>query len=290
MEIKNRLFPYPVLCAENDDYIDCSFDIKTNLTEEVADLVLTFDVEPTNNNELSWLIRDGLADVIVHIECSSTAYRTVVGITGNKRAFRLPKSKVNNEVYLVGMIVAKKDIKDFTSANLNEDYGSEPIGFHKGSILAYRNLPKILVTKNYEELAGDNTFFTIIKRTSLEGAEQLPVSYELSSPKIQIIVDEKTYDEYIKYHNNPLMEPITNTLLVMPAIAYVVETLRDYGSDHPYKTLFWYQKFKKACKLQGKDFEQDIIDSEKSSLEIAQELLRYPIGRAFESLSRVIEE
>ena len=289
MEIKNRLFPYPVLCAENDDYIDCSFNVKTNMTEEVADLVLTFEVDLVNNDELSLLIRDGYAEVIVHIECSSTAYRTVVGITGNKRAFRLPKARVNNEVYLVGMIVAKKDIKGFTSVNLNEDYGSEPIDFQKGSILAYRNLPKYLITKNYEELAGDNTFFTIIKRTSLEGAEQLPVTYELSAQKIQIIVDEKTYDEYIKYHNNPLMEPITNTLLVMPAIAYMVESLRDYGCD-PFKTLFWYQKFKKACKLQGKDFEQDIIDSEKSSLEVAQELLRYPIGRAFESLSRVIEE
>lgn len=289
MEIKNRLFPYPVLCAENDDYIDCSFNVKTSMTEEVADLVLTFEVDLVNNDELSVLIRDGYAEVIVHIECSSTAYRTVVGITGNKRAFRLPKARVNNEVYLVGMIVAKKDIKGFTSVNLNEDYGTEPIDFQKGSILAYRNLPKYLITKNYEELAGDNTFFTIIKRTSLEGAEQLPVTYELSAPKIQIIVDEKTYDEYIKYHNNPLMEPITNTLLVMPAIAYMVESLRDYGCD-PFKTLFWYQKFKKACKLQGKDFEQDIIYSEKSSLEVAQELLRYPIGRAFESLSRVIEE
>lgn len=290
MEIKNRLFPYPVLCVENDDYIGCSFDIKTNMTEEVADLVLTFDVEPLNNDELGLLIRDGYADVIVHIECSSTAYRTVVGITGNRRAFRLPKSRVNNEVYLVGMIVAKKDIKGFTSAKLNDDYGSEPIDFQKGSILAYRNLHKFLISKNYEELAGDNTFFTIIKRTNLDGAEQLPVTYELNAPKIQIIVDEKTYDEYIKYHSNPLMEPITNTLLVMPAIAYMVEALRDYGYDHPFKTLFWYQKFKKACKLQGKDFEQDIIDSDKSSLEIAQEMLRYPIGRAFESLSRVIEE
>ena len=289
MEIRNRLFPYPVLCAENDDYINCSFNIKTNMTEEIADFVFTFDVELENNNELSWLIRDGFADVIVHIECSSTAYRTVVGVTGNKRAFRISKSRVNNEVYLVGMIVAKKDIKGFTSTNLNEDYGTEPIDFHKGAILAYRNLPKYLITKNYEELAGDNTFFTIIKRTTLEKAELLPVIYELSSPKIQIIVDEKTYDEYIKYHNNPLMEPITNTLLVMPAIAYMVETLREQGCDS-FKTLFWYQKLRKACKLQEKDFEQDIIGSDKSSLEIAQELLRYPIGRAFESLSRVIEE
>lgn len=85
------------------------------------------------------------------------------------------------------------------------------------------------------------------------------------------------------------MESITNTLLVMPAIAYMVEVLRDHGCE-PYRSLFWFQKFKKICQLQGKDFEQDIIYSEKSSLEIAQELLKYPIGRAFESLSRVIEE
>ena len=35
MEIKNRLFPYPVLCEENDDYVDCSFNIKTEVKEEL---------------------------------------------------------------------------------------------------------------------------------------------------------------------------------------------------------------------------------------------------------------
>ena len=38
------------------------------------------------------------------------------------------------------------------------------------------------------------------------------------------------------------------------------------------------------------NFRKYLNGEEKSSLEIAQELLRYPIGRAFESLSRVIEE
>lgn len=288
MEIKNRLFSYPVLCVENDDYIDCSFNVKTRVTEELTDLLLSFEVMLENNDELSWLIRDGAAEVIVHIECSSTAYRKVVSITGNKHAFRLPKSRVNNDVYLVGMIIAKKDIKNFTSVRLNEDYGSESINFQKGYILAYRNLPKIFITKNYEELAGDNSFFTIIKRTTQDGEEAFPVVYEMNSPKIKILVDEKTYDEYIKYHNNPLMEPITNTLLVMPAIANMVEVLRETGSDS-FKPLFWYQKIKEACRAQGKDFERDILDSEKSCMEIAQELLHYPIARAFESISRVIE-
>ncbi len=40
MEIKNRLFPYPVLCMENDDYIDCEFNIKFNQVEELKEIVL----------------------------------------------------------------------------------------------------------------------------------------------------------------------------------------------------------------------------------------------------------
>ena len=45
MEIKNRLFPYPVLCMENDDYIDCEFNIKFNQVEELKEIVLQFEVE-----------------------------------------------------------------------------------------------------------------------------------------------------------------------------------------------------------------------------------------------------
>ena len=51
MEIKNRLFPYPVLCIENDDYINCEFNIKFNQFEELKEIVLQFEVE-LNNNEL----------------------------------------------------------------------------------------------------------------------------------------------------------------------------------------------------------------------------------------------
>ena len=42
-------------------------------------------------------------------------------------------------------------------------------------------------------------------------------------------------------------------------------------------------------KAKDEYFITDIIDSEKSCMEIAQDLLQYPIGKAFESLSKVIE-
>ena len=68
MEIKNRLFLYPVLCSENDDYKDCSFEVKSAISEELTDLIIKFEVVLSGNEELQWLIRDGNAQVIVHIE------------------------------------------------------------------------------------------------------------------------------------------------------------------------------------------------------------------------------
>lgn len=288
MEIKNRLFPYPVLCVENDDYENCEFNVITKVHEELNDIVIDFDIQLVGIPEMQWLIRDNNAQYVIHIECSSTAYRTIIKTAETKKTVRIPKSRVNIEISLLATVVAEKDIINFNSNNLNEDY-DESISFRRGSILAYKNLPKIYVTKNYEELAGDNSFFTVVKRIDGDGIQNLPVTYSLADSKIKILVSEKIYDEYIKYHKNPTMEPLMNTLLVMPAIAHMIDEIRANTAEE-YKQYYWYQKINKACKLQGKDFVEDIINSEASCMDVAQEMLQLPIERAFECLSRVIEE
>ena len=83
MEIRNRLFPYPVLCMENDDYIGSTFDVQFSQTEELKDIVLQFEVE-LDNDELLDLIRQGKADYLVHIECSNTSFRKVLRNEGKK--------------------------------------------------------------------------------------------------------------------------------------------------------------------------------------------------------------
>lgn len=292
MEIKNRLFPYPILCNENDDYVDSYFYGKCELKEEISDLVLDFDLFLENNEELEWLIRDGYAEYAVHIECSYTGFRTVIKKAGNHFSYRIPKSKVNVEIEIVCAIVASKQIVSFESNNLNEDYEDEEISFARGAILAYYNLPKIYVTKNYEELTGENAFFTIIKRVKTDEQEINPVIYDINGSKIKILVDEEIYNEYAKYHTNPNMEALMSSLLVMPAIMYMIETVREEGIENidKYKPLYWYQKISKACKLQGQDFYRDYLATNKTCIEIAQQLLQNPINRAFDGLAKVIEE
>ncbi len=288
MEIKNRLFPYPVLCVENDDYENSEFDVITKVKEELNNIVIDFDIRLSGVPKIQWLVHDNNAQYVIHIECSSTAFRTIIKTSETKKTVHIPKSRVNGEIALLATIVAEKDITDYSCNNLNEDY-DETISFSRGSILAYKNLPKIYVSKNYEELAGDNPFFTVVKRTDGDGVAKLPVTYNLSDAKIKILVTEKIYDEYIKFYSNPNMEPLMNTLLVMPALAHMVDEVRENGPEE-YKELHWYQKINKACKLQGKDFLEDIIHSEASCMDIAQEMLQMPIERAFDCLSRVIEE
>lgn len=286
MEIRNRLFPYPVLCMENDDYENCMFNIQTKQTEELKDIVLQFDVD-LDNKELLELIREGKADFLVHVECSNTSFRKVVRNSGNSFTYRIPKTKVNKEIYLVGMIVAKQSITNFYSPNFNEDY-DEPVDFEKGSILAYRNLPRIIVLKNYEELAGDDAFFTIVCKNNEQDMDE-PVTFDLNDNKIKIFVDDSIYNECVKFQTNLVMKPLMISMLVMPALTYVIEVLRNDGIES-YISCYWYQKIKKSCELQGKRFVDDIIYGDATSIELAQEMLQLPLGKAFRNLSSVVEE
>lgn len=286
MEIRNRLFPYPVLCMENDDYVNCGFNIRIKQTEKLKDIALQFDVD-LDNKELLQLVREGKAEYLVHVECSNTSFRKVVRNAGNSFTYRIPKAKVNKEVYLVGMVVAKQTITNFYSSNFNEDY-DEPVEFAKGSILAYRNLPRIIVLKNYEELASDDSFFTIVCKNSGQDIDE-PVTFDLNGNKIKIFVDDSIYNEYVKFHTNPVMKPLMISMLVMPALAYVIEEVRSDGIEN-YVSCYWYQKIKKSCELQGKRFVEDIIDGDSTSIEIAQEMLQLPLGKAFRNLSAVVEE
>jgi hypothetical protein len=161
MEIKNRLFPYPVLCDETDDY-KINPNIISEIHESINDIniVVKFDL---SNWELLKLVRKGYADYVLHFECSSTSFRKVIRTDVSEITYSIPKSKVNVEVTVLAMLVAKVDINNFKSSALNDDYLEETISFDKGSILAYKNLPRIYVYKNYEELASNESIFSIVK-------------------------------------------------------------------------------------------------------------------------------
>ncbi len=278
MEIRNRLFPYPVLCDETDDYKEDGLYITSQTKEDMNDIVgiVRFKLE---NKAMLDLIRMGYAEYVVHLECSSTSYRRVIRSDVSEIPYCIPKSRVNIEVTVLAMIVAKRRIENFVSKDLNEDYEGETISFEKASILAYKNLPRIYIYKNYEELAGNESLFSIIKIGLPDDEEIKPLTFDLTGDRIKIMVDSKTYGAYVYFQQK---SAIAMSMLVMPAVNYMLDELRE--SPEAFSNCMWYMKMKQFYKAQGRDFIEDVIYSDKNIVEIAQEMLKSPIGKAYRDL------
>lgn len=278
MEIRNRLFPYPVLCDETDDYKEDGLNIISQTREGMNDIngMVRFEL---GNKAMLDLIRMGYAEYVVHLECSSTSYRRIIRSDVSEINYSIPKSRVNVEVTVLAMIVAKRKIENFVSEDLNEDYDGENIIFEKASILAYKNLPRIYIYKNYEELAGNESLFSIIKVGLPDDVEVKPITFDLTGDRIKIMVDPKTYEAYVHFQQK---SAIAMSMLVMPAVNYMIDELRE--SPESFSSRMWYMKMKQFYKAQGKDFIDDVIHSDRNIVEIAQEMLKSPIGKAYRDL------
>ena len=78
MNITKRLYTYPVLSEERDDYQNSTFDANVSYKMNgVNSLHLEFNIE-MDNPDLQSLIGSGRAEYVIHIECSNTSYRTTI--------------------------------------------------------------------------------------------------------------------------------------------------------------------------------------------------------------------
>lgn len=287
MEIKNRLFPYPVLSIDTDDYTEGEFYVETSILEQGVNDILVKFVMNLDNQGLQDLINRGLAEFVIHLECSDTAFRTVIRTSSNTETYRIMNSRVNGNISLLGMVVSKTEILRYENSSLNEDYDGIEINIPKASILAYENMDAIHIAKNYEELAEKDSIFSIIKRMRIDQNEHNKIQFRLDQDRIKITVDDDIYNTYIKYQTNTAMQQIMRSLLVVPALTYMLEILRTEDIE-PYEDAYWFIKLQNFYKENGLSFVDDIIEGEEMISDIVQDMLRLPIGDAILGISDIL--
>lgn len=77
MEIKYKLYPYPVLSSYSNDYGTGAFDVAIDIVRDGYDLRIDFLATLTCQS-LQDCIKQGVAKFVYHLECSQTGFRTVV--------------------------------------------------------------------------------------------------------------------------------------------------------------------------------------------------------------------
>lgn len=223
MNITKRLYTYPVLSEEKDDYntsvFDVDFEYKMN---SVNSLQLNFRTS-LDNEELKNLILEGKAEYIIHIECSNTAYRTTLNFIMEQISLEIPVGRIYGKLEMIALIVLKNNVNQLINSDWNVDYDGVAFDLAKGSILGYKNLPVLDIVKNYEEFTSASSIFMVYKRLT---TEEKPIDVSLDSSQIRIGLGTQEYDVYSRFCKKSQFQPILNSMLVFPALVYVFEELK----------------------------------------------------------------
>ncbi len=281
MDIKNRLFPYPVLSSSTDDYVTSSFEFQATVSTGLREIIVALDMK-LDNEQIRQYIQDGLFEYVIHIECPATSYRTICGFFEDKYTIRIPEVKVNKKVSLCAFVVARRDIIGYRNSDFNEDYKDASFSLERGEIVAIGGQYDAVVTKAPEDMTKLPSIFTICKYASTE-EECMKIS--LGTEKIVISISNSSFENYRMLTNMPTLLPVFHAAVIFPALIYVFEALKqqDLGVYEEYR---WFVGLRKTFEKYGMKLDKDTL-SETTSYELAQKLLDMPVNRALNAVTMV---
>ena len=283
MEIKYKLYPYPVLSGYSDDYKDGQFDVSIDISRDGYDLKISFQAALTCQSLLD-LIQNEKAKYVYHLECAQTGFRTVSQTNKVTETYILSSKQVNGKLQICPFVAAIQDITGYSSADFHNDYSGISFDIEAGCVLAVGKMVTVDISKDIDDLANTPSIFSITRNADA-ACKQMLVDY--SGRKILIKLPLDDYYSYKQLGNMPQAQSILNSLTVIPALTYVLEELRAQSIDERSENsdMLWYRTLSKALLTQfGCDIESENYNSQ-NFMELAQKLINNPISDAFKMLT-----
>ena len=280
MEIKYKLYPYPVLWNKNDDYkmpSEFSAEIKTEENFKNTKLKIKFFLK---DKEIEKLIRENKAEYVVHIEGTRTYFRDFISTRETEITYDLKDRDILGKLEINFFILAKQDIRGYRNDNFNEDYSSEAFNLKKGNIIAIADGYRFDIEKNDDELGKISSIFSICKK---ETVEQTGMTVDMSYEKIRIGLNITDYVNYSQLSQNPNKVDSANSVIIFPALIYIFEQLKKDFNETDYTEYKWFRALENIFKKNGEELNKGLLENE-ISIDLAQRVLNYPIERAFNSL------
>lgn len=283
MEIRPKLYPYPVLSYYSDDYVDSNFDTVINPVRDGYNIRLDFLAE-VNNSGISDLLTSGKAKIVYHLECAQTGYRVAVSTEKNELSHVIVNKMISGRLQVCPFIVAETEISEYVNPNFHEDYRGFKFTIEEGCVMAVGKQVNIDVDKDISDLSNTPSVFSIIKN---DDELALGMVVEFNYKKIVIKLSERDFFNFKSLNGQVLIQSILNSLVVIPALTYVLEEVskRDPDERYEYSSYAWYRAVKKSLANKFNcDIESDKF-SERNMLETAQKLINVPLSDALQTLS-----
>ena len=273
MEIRNRLYPYPVLAFYNDDFKNSSFSMEVNCIVEKSLVRFNFD-SYLSNDHLMHLIELGDLCYAVHIECPSTSFRKIFFFEKESYEIEIEAGKLNNKVQVCSFIIAKDNIENYTNPDFNDLYKDMTFYIEKNNILAISDYFEITIDKDYDDIKNVNSIFYVLPNN--DNCPNMDVSLNEDLIYIKLPIDSyKTY-KYIQY--SPFHLKIIHSVFILPVLVLIFEKFKAFDIDQfeEYESLRWFKSLRKALEKLGHEFTPEYL-SKNDSLALAQIILDNPV-------------
>lgn len=283
MKIKSsRLYSYPVLSAMYDDYIGSNFNIKVKAYKKTKNLSLIINCD-LNNDDLLALINKEKAKIICHFECPKTKLRYTKDLKIGDNDFDIPNADINEQLQLVAFVVAKEDLKDYTSKAFNPDYSNVKFNIETGSVLAISNQPDVPIEKNIYDLSNVPSIISIVPYNS-ETDHKIYIDMD-DNNKIMVRLQKNDYQNCAELGRGVSdYTPILHSMIIIPALTHVFDILKsDIETFHSYEDKRWFKSLSKKIESLNKKMDYDELKNQ-DSLSLAQEIIESPLESALKNL------
>lgn len=264
---KNRIYPYPIYSELSDDYKNNDFSLEADIEydSETASLQLEVNLEDEVIREL---IINRLVGLYCHVECSSTKYRELFELSLNTEDsaynIEIPLFKLNDNIEVMCMLVAKENIASFADDNLGDLYEGEKIRFPQYGTIGFTDTTELTLIKRMDINGDIPSVFTIVA-----SEEEKEIQTEFNGDQIEIFIPKDQYEIYENYKGTGIR--VKQMMVIIPALIEVLDIIKT--GEGGYDDLPWFIVIEEAIKkLNYTGFDDDNFKN-KPSFELAQEIL-----------------
>lgn len=287
MKKTNINYPYPVLSASNEDYINSSFDIELPVNPYVeGDLAKIEICYSLKSQGIQKLIENDKARVTVYLESVEAEYRKIFYFpkSSNSLALGINKNNLSKKLQIKGYIIANTKISPFKLQEHNSDlFGSVPFSLNKGDIIAIADGYTIPL-ENFDPLVDRPSIFSIRKQTENKN-EEISVDM-LTRDKITILLNEDTFTKYQVLYQASDVRSLLASMFAVPVLVDALSYIKNADPEEieALQELKWYQ----VVDTKIKELHLD-LSKEDSMTKIANTILPHIFRTNIESFTDVFK-
>jgi hypothetical protein len=222
---KYKAFPYPVLRPESDDYKDGEFQATVEFAIAENNIKASIGYA-LSAEEITNEIAKGNAEYVCMISCRDTYFQQIISTAERKMEANFDIGALRGEVRVNPYVVVKKDIADFTSPDINAEFGPGPFQFVEGDVLAQDEAQIFYIDRDL--FKPITTVFDLVKKDDLSDGIWT-VGFEENH--IQIEVSSKMKESIDAARNDQRKRIVLLNSIYFSAVMQAVQKLKDSNGD-----------------------------------------------------------